>query len=1685
MNPTQSPQSGSKQSTGSPKSGAQSQSATQQALTTKIPGSKSSSQQSSSPGHLCNPPPGNCVTGITIDSQGCPVCDQAGNGQSNPYIGTGQGGTNCPKLDMSKCPFKMCTDPTSGCPTCDCNKGKAPSTQAPTTTTQAPTTNTPASTTTTKAPTSPSQAPTTTTQVPTTTTQAPTTTTKAPTSTSQVPTTTPQAPTTTTQATTSTTQAPTTTTQAPTTTTQAPTTTTQAPTTTTQAPTTTTQAATTTTQAATTTTQAPTTTTPAPTTTTQATTTTTQATTITTKAPTTTTQAPTTTTLAPTTTTHATTTTKHATTTTTQAPTTTTKAPTTTTQATTTTTQAPTTTTQAPTTTTQAPTTSTQVPTTTTQITTSTQVPATTAKTIATTPSTVVPTQKKTTFFQKKITSIKPITKGAPLPSSISTITTQNVTSTSPYSVETTTENATTSSMTTTTIATTTPAALPTTTTALGGCPPYPADCPNECSTYDFNFCLVCDYSTCSATPAPRATGPTCPNMFCILPCGGHYKKDANGCDRCYYHESSFSTRDISKCKTIYMCPTFCYKLVGGCFVCKCDESTTEYMVDAMAKMKDDYKPIKQTGGEYPLKQMTNSGTASGTWSSMSNNNMFTGMGSLSGVYSFGGSGGIKSPSPMLQSGGMNNVKTVSSFNGISKPQYSSFFQPSQQMLPGQCPLMDYSCPSACWFTDTSTGCITCACKVVRLKVTEEPITLPTTDEPTTLTTTNSNGNHHANQQHQQTTNKWLLPTATQQTPLETTEHRTTLAVNNKATEQNGIISKGQNRRVEVRPNLDQIQVTMLALSLPIKTTNPKVPQVYHHLNPPQSTEDKNMTTAPSSVTKLPKVSSSTSQNQNEQSKNKGSNSSESKMETKGDNSQTVMEDDLIEPEDQRKFDEAVGCACVLVKPESLMKKVTKNITKLQMFRALPMNYNFYDFLSKLSNLQEIDISNNNIGPHSFRSICLAMCNNVTVSSLNIADNMADTDSAECLGKMLTQNKTLVYLNVSSNSLGKDYFSRCVGPALKVNTTLKTLRAQNLGSSDMKVFMEGLMENTALTDIDLSNNALSDRMILGKGFGEKLKNPNCFLKSISLANCEINTAGIDAFIQGYESNTTLEELNLNGNQFESLKRLGKLVVLAMNSSTMRNLSLDIVRVKDKNISTTDLKIDLKEDHTSQLQIISLNDCSLTDNFWACVEEVFQGRQIPLFDINIGSNSDLSPKCFDSILKLTSDGEGISTLRRINYSLNNQCNGLSEKLEKFQDLQYVNIRRCRIKDLQQMAAVYTTGNLTTLVLDGIKLASTDTLQALMENVIGSSLRTLSFGGCSLSAPDIAPLCQAIKKGFQLHMLKLSANRLEDKGVIDLSQAVVSCKTHPLAVLDLSSNTFTDTGALSLSKIFSTKSHKSQLHSLNVSSNNIGKEGLMSLVSMVGGKSPLYSLHAQNQTEGLKESEMTELFTKLASVLGETGAMLDSLRILTDNPNDKIPTMTFGHIQELCAWLKNTGNNVCVWSSEEWGLITGSGRPTTDAPSWLQLEAKRSKALYLSNLPGNTTQQKMDAMFEMEADCNLDEVCLMKDPVTRSINGTGWVTMVDDQSVQKAIDFFHSGEAKVFGQPFKISKINIKVDDESNSLAEAQAKEDFELRQKQKQQEAKEYRSLIQRTTEESWKRHAYRLAHPAYADGRIW
>ena len=42
------------------------------------------------------------------------------------------------------------------------------------------------------------------------------------------------------------------------------------------------------------------------------------------------------------------------------------------------------------------------------------------------------------------------------------------------------------------------------------------------------------------------------------------------------------------------------------------------------------------------------------------------------------------------------------------------------------------------------------------------------------------------------------------------------------------------------------------------------------------------------------------------------------------------------------------------------------------------------------------------------------------------------------------------------------------------------------------------------------------------------------------------------------------------------------------------------------------------------------------------------------------------------------------------------------------------------------------------------------------------------------------------------------------------------------------------------------------------------------------------------------------------------------------------------------------------------------------------------------------------------------------MTRAINGSGWAVMVDQDSVQKAVDYFNSGEVWVRERPHVITK-----------------------------------------------------------------
>ena len=64
---------------------------------------------------------------------------------------------------------------------------------------------------------------------------------------------------------------------------------------------------------------------------------------------------------------------------------------------------------------------------------------------------------------------------------------------------------------------------------------------------------------------------------------------------------------------------------------------------------------------------------------------------------------------------------------------------------------------------------------------------------------------------------------------------------------------------------------------------------------------------------------------------------------------------------------------------------------------------------------------------------------------------------------------------------------------------------------------------------------------------------------------------------------------------------------------------------------------------------------------------------------------------------------------------------------------------------------------------------------------------------------------------------------------------------------------------------------------------------------------------------------------------------------------------------------------------------------------------------------------------------------QDQILRKPNGLAWVLFADAESVQRAVEYYNSGQAFMYGTPFVISSVNVDVivdtDIEENALAKA--------------------------------------------------
>ena len=139
--------------------------------------------------------------------------------------------------------------------------------------------------------------------------------------------------------------------------------------------------------------------------------------------------------------------------------------------------------------------------------------------------------------------------------------------------------------------------------------------------------------------------------------------------------------------------------------------------------------------------------------------------------------------------------------------------------------------------------------------------------------------------------------------------------------------------------------------------------------------------------------------------------------------------------------------------------------------------------LSNNNSLSVLDISvNNNIGPDGCQH--LANVRNTSLSDLMMSECGVAVDGADHIGKMLLHNKSITFVNLSSNNIKDD---------------------------GVKMLVEHLMSNATLKQLDLQYNDITS---IGAGYLSKLFTCNvCTVNDITLDDNPLGDEGVDLILQ--------------------------------------------------------------------------------------------------------------------------------------------------------------------------------------------------------------------------------------------------------------------------------------------------------------------------------------------------------------------------------------------------------------------------------------------------------------------------------------------------------------------------------------------------------------------------------------------
>ncbi|XP_052407899.1 NACHT, LRR and PYD domains-containing protein 3-like [Carassius gibelio] len=489
-----------------------------------------------------------------------------------------------------------------------------------------------------------------------------------------------------------------------------------------------------------------------------------------------------------------------------------------------------------------------------------------------------------------------------------------------------------------------------------------------------------------------------------------------------------------------------------------------------------------------------------------------------------------------------------------------------------------------------------------------------------------------------------------------------------------------------------------------------------------------------------------------------------------------------------------------------------------------------------LSNLRELDMSENKLGNSGIENICHLLENpHCRLERLKLCNCRITEVGYKALASALRSNPShLIELDLTGNDPGKSGVKELCDLLQDPNCHLKTLRLRDcdLTEKSCSALAAILRSNTSLKDLDLSNNNLQDSgvKILQSGL------ENCTLEKLRLCNCRITEEGYKALASALRSNPShLKELDLTANdpgksgvkelcdllqdpncQLKTLRFLGPAAdegcqfvtgIVGKNPLLMSELNLSGRKLGDTQVNQIAA---LLQDKHCTLNTIQLRRCNMTDECCSAVTSALKSNPSHLRELDLSEN------------------------QIENTGVNHLCDVLKDSQYKLERLR---LRRCNMTD-ECCSAVTSAlksnpSHLRELDLSENKLGDSGVknLSDLLMNQ-QCKLETLDLCRCNITEKQCLILTPALKSNpSHLRELDLSENKLGDSGVKNLSDLLMN-QQRKLEKLRLSKCSITEKQCLILTPAL--KSNPSHLKELDLSGNQLGQFGLKNLIDLLMNK-----------------------------------------------------------------------------------------------------------------------------------------------------------------------------------------------------------------------------------------------------------